>query len=144
MTTIVPAVNPVTGFSHEEMKSFIRKHFEDFVNRQDLSAADRNLAPSFVDHGDDVPPNMPPSVEGAKRYLAAAFQRFPDIHVKIEDLVAEDDKVVVRNWWTATDSQSGQKIEFRGIVIWRIHNRQIVERWAYLQKPHPAADALNP
>ena len=69
--------------------------------------------------------------------MAAAFKRFPDIHVTIEDMVAEGDKVVVRNRWTATDSQSGQKIEFRGIVIWRIEKRKIVERWAYLQKPHP-------
>jgi predicted ester cyclase len=138
MATVVDTVNPVTGFTHEEMKSFIRNHFEDFVNKQDLGAADRNMAASFVDRGDDVPPNVSAGVEGAKQYLAAAFKRFPDIHVRIEDMVAEGDKVVVRNWWTATDTQSGQKIEFRGIVIWRIQNRQIVERWAYLQKPHPA------
>jgi hypothetical protein len=25
-----------------------------------------------------------------------------------------------------------------GIVIWRIANRQILERWAYLESPHPA------
>jgi predicted ester cyclase len=139
MSTGTAAVDAVTGFSHEEMKSFIRNHFEDFVNRQDLGAADRNFAPSFLDHGDDVPSNLPPGIEGAKQYLAAAFKRFPDIHVTIEDMVAEGDKVVVRNWWTATDSQSGDKIEFRGIVIWRIENRKIVERWAYLQRPHPAA-----
>ncbi len=97
MSPVATASNPVTGFSHEEMKTFIRNHFEDFVNKKDLSAADRNFAPSFVDHGDDVPPNMPVGVEGAKQYLAAAFKRFPDIRVKIEDLVAEEDKVVVRN-----------------------------------------------
>jgi ketosteroid isomerase-like protein len=44
--------------------------------------------------------------------------------------------VVVRNHWTATDSQTGKKLEFRGIVIWRIAARQIVERWAYLEAPH--------
>ena len=138
MSTAAAMVDPVTGFSHEEMKNFIRNHFEDFVNRKDLGVADRNFAGSFVDHGDDVPPNLPPGIEGAKQYLTAAFRRFPDIHVTIEDLVAEGDRVVVRNWWTATDSQSGQKIEFRGIVIWRIEDRKIVERWAYLQKPRPA------
>jgi ketosteroid isomerase-like protein len=57
--------------------------------------------------------------------------------VKIEDIIAEDDKVVVRNHWTATDSQTGKKLEFRGIVIWRIANRKIVERWAYLDALHP-------
>jgi ketosteroid isomerase-like protein len=52
-------------------------------------------------------------------------------------MIAEDDKVVVRNHWTATDSQTGKKLEFRGIVIWRIAARKIVERWAYLEAPHP-------
>jgi predicted ester cyclase len=59
--------------------------------------------------------------------------------VQIEDMIAEDDKVVVRNHWTATDSQTGKKLEFRGIVIWRIAARQIAERWAYLEAPHPRA-----
>ena len=53
-------------------------------------------------------------------------------------MIAEDDKVAVRNHWTATDGQSGKRLEFRGIVIWRIANRKIVERWAYLEAPHPA------
>jgi len=45
----------------------------------------------------------------------------------------------VRNHWMATDSSSGRKLEFRGIVIWRIAGRQIVERWAYLETPHAVA-----
>jgi len=40
---------------------------------------------------------------------------------------------------TATDSQNGKKLEFRGIVIWRIAARKIVERWAYLEAPHAAS-----
>jgi predicted ester cyclase len=70
--------------------------------------------------------------------VSGALKRFPDLHVQIEDLIAEDDKVVVRNHWTATDTQSAKRLEFRGIVIWRIANRKIVERWAYLEPPHPA------
>jgi hypothetical protein len=84
MSTAEAAVDALSGFSHEEIRDFIRNHFEDFVNHQDLGAADRNFASSFVDHGDDVPPNLPAGVEGAKQYLAAAFKRFPDIHVTIE------------------------------------------------------------
>jgi predicted ester cyclase len=132
------AVNPRTGMTHAEMKAFIREHFEQFVNRQNLAIADVNFAPGFVDHGADVPPGLAPGPAGAKQYVGGAYKRFPDIHVVIEDMVAEDDKVVVRNRWTGTDAQSGQRIEFSGIVIWRIANRQIQERWAYLQAPHPA------
>lgn len=123
---------------HEEMKQFIRNHFEEFVNKQNLAIADVNFAANFVDHGADVPPGTPPGPAGAKQYVGGAYKRFPDIHVRIEDIIAEDDKVVVRNHWTGTDSKNGLGIQFRGIVIWRLENRKIVERWAYLEAPHPA------
>jgi predicted ester cyclase len=121
----------------EDSKAFVRRHFEEFVNRQDLSAAERNFAAEYQEHGTDVPPGLPPGPSGPKQYLAAAFQRFPDIHVTIEDIIAEGDRVVVRNTWRATDQKAGQKIEFSGIVIWRISQGKLAERWAYLQTPHP-------
>jgi len=130
--------NPKTGMAHNEMKEFIRNHFEEFVNRQNLAIADVNFAASFVDHGADLPPGTALGPEGAKQYVGGAYKRFPDIHVQIEDLIAEDDKVVVRNHWTGTDAKSGQKIQFKGIVIWRIEDGKIVERWAYLETPRPA------
>jgi predicted ester cyclase len=132
-------MNPKTGMTHAEMKQFIHDHFDGFVNRQRLEVADLNFAPGFVDHGDDFPPGLPCGPAGAKQYVGAAYKRFPDIHVTIEDMIAEDDKVVVRNRWTGTEAASGQRVEFSGIVIWRIAARQIHERWAYLQKPHPTA-----
>jgi predicted SnoaL-like aldol condensation-catalyzing enzyme len=110
----------------------VRHHFEEFVNRKNLRAGEVNLAPEFVDHGADVPPGMPPGPAGAIQYVAAALKKVPDLKVTIEDMIAEDDKVVVRNHWAGTDFTSKQRLEFSGIVIWRIANRQIVERWAYL------------
>lgn len=121
----------------KEAKAFVRRHFEDFVNRQDLSAADRNFLADYQEHGADVPPGLPPGPDGPKQYLAAAFGRFADIQVTVEDIIAERDKVVRRNTWRATDRESQQKIEFGGIVIWRIVNGKLAERWAYLQAPHP-------
>jgi predicted ester cyclase len=90
----------------EEAKTFVRHHFEDFVNRQDLSAADRNFAADYQEHGVDVPRGLPPGPSGPREYLAAAFHRFPDIHVTIEDILAEGDRVVVRNRWRATDAEA--------------------------------------
>jgi predicted ester cyclase len=119
----------------EEAKAFVRRHFEEFVNRQDLAAADRNFAADYQEHGSDVPAGLPAGPSGPKQYLAGAFQRFPDIHVTIEDIIAEGDRVVVRNTWRATDKTIGQKIEFGGIVIWRIREGKLAERWAYLQAP---------
>ena len=122
----------------EEAKAFVRRHFEDFVNRQDLSAADRNFAADYLEHGADAPPGSKPGPEGPRQYLQAAFRRFPDIRVTIEDMIAEGDKVVVRNTWRATDQETQKKVEFAGVVIWRIAAGKLAERWAYLESPHPA------
>jgi ketosteroid isomerase-like protein len=119
----------------EEMKSFVRQHFEDFVNRRKLDVADVNFSTDFVDHGTDVPPGTPPGPQGAKQYVGAALERFPDMHVTIDDIIAEGDKVVVRNTWTGTDRQSGKRLGFSGIVMWRMRDGKLVERWAYLQAP---------
>jgi predicted ester cyclase len=121
----------------EEAKAFVRRHFEDFVNRQDLTAADRNFASGYQEHGLDAPLGSVRGPEGPKQYLAEAFRRFPDIHVTIEDIIAEGDKVVVRNVWRATDRENQRQIEFGGIVIWRIDGGKLAERWAYFESPHP-------
>jgi predicted ester cyclase len=130
------AINAKTGMTHGEAREFIRDHFEEFVNKKNVQVGNVNFAEDFVDHGADVPPGMPSGPAGAIQYVGGALKRFPDLHVNIEDMIAEDDRVVVRNHWTATDSQNGRKLEFRGIVIWRIANRKIVERWAHLEAPH--------
>jgi predicted ester cyclase len=133
------SINPKTGMTHSESREFIRNHFEEFVYRKNVNIGNVNFAPDFVDRGADVPPGTPPGPAGAIQYVAGALKRFPDLHVQIQDMIAEDDKVVVRNHWTATDSQTGKRLEFRGIVIWRIAGRKIVERWAYLEAPHPVS-----
>jgi len=119
-----------------EMKAFVRNHFEEFVNRKNIGIADVNFAPKFVDHGADVPPGTPPGPAGAKAYVGGAYIKFPDLHVTIEDIIAEGDKVVVRNTWQGTEAGTGTVYQFSGIVIWRIAHGQLVERWAYLQPPH--------
>jgi predicted ester cyclase len=122
-------------FTPEEAKAFVRAHFEEFVNRKNIAIGETNFSPDFVDHGSDVPSGLPPGPAGAMQYVAKALSRIPDLHVTIQDILAEGDKVVVRNVWTGTDSVKNHKIVFGGIVIWRIAHRQLVERWAYLEPP---------
>jgi hypothetical protein len=81
--------------THAEMKEFIRNHFEEFVNRKNLAIGEVNFAPGFVDHGADVPPRLPPGPAGAIQYVGAALKKVPDLRIVIEDMIAEDDKVVV-------------------------------------------------
>ncbi len=78
-----------------------------------------------------------PRAGSGKMYVGGLHTRFPDAHVEILDLIAEDDRVVARNRWTGTEATSSVKHEWSGIVIWRIAHRQFVKRWAYVQPPQP-------
>jgi predicted ester cyclase len=123
-------------------KRFIIDHFEDFVNRRDLDAIERNVDPSFVDH--DGPGGRTVDRAADRAMMAKMHELFPDLHVVVKDAVAEGDKVVVRNQWTGTHAVTGQRMELHGFVLWRIAGGKIVERWATVTPMHEAtAEALN-
>src|ERR1700733_1229040 len=101
--------------TNDEMKAYVRRHFETFVNQKNVDIADETLAADFLDH--DGPGGKPVGRDEDKAMMRSMHARFPDLKVTIEDMIAETDKVVCRNVWNATDSASGKKIAFKGIVI---------------------------
>lgn len=121
----------------ERNKRLVIAHFDDFVNRKDLGAIDRNLAPDFVDH--DGPGGKPTDLAGDRAMMAAMYRLLPDLHVDVLDALAEGDKVVVRNRWTGTRADTGERIEFHGFVLWRLVDGKIVERWATVTPFHDLA-----
>src|SRR5450432_3860993 len=101
----------------EEMKAFVRRHFDDFVNRKLSEVALQNFTDDFLDH--DGPNGAVVGPEAAKRMMEGAYRRWPDLHVEVLDAISEGDKVMVRNRWTGTDAMTARKIEFHGVVLWR-------------------------
>jgi predicted ester cyclase len=126
-----PKGDPV--LSLEEMKDFVKNHFEDFVNRKKPEVALVNFSSDFLDHDEPSGPKVGP--EAAMIMMKAAYEKWPDLHVTVEDLIAEGDKVMVRNTWRATDAATGKRIEFHGFVLWRFAGRKIIERWATITEP---------
>jgi predicted ester cyclase len=125
------------GLSGEAMKEFVRRHFDDFVNRKLSAAALQNFSPDFLDHNGPTGPVAGPVA--AKQMMEGAYRKWPDLHVEVLDAICEGDKVMVRNSWTGTDSSTGKKFEFHGFVLWRFANGKIVERWATLSDPQESA-----
>jgi hypothetical protein len=56
----VEAIHSKTDLTDAEAREFIRNHFEEFVNRQNVQIGNVNFAPGFVDHGADVPQECRP------------------------------------------------------------------------------------
>ena len=115
MTTPIATANPATGFTHDEMKEFVRNHFEEFVNRKNIDIGDVNFALEFVDRGADVPRVRRPVLRGPSNMWATALQKFPDMHVTIEDIIAEGDKVVVRITCRASNPANAQSFSSRAL-----------------------------
>jgi predicted ester cyclase len=79
--------------SAEQNKAIVRQAY-DAINRNDLDALDEMVASDITDH--DPAPGQGPGLEGVKDYFSSLHAAFPDVHMAVEDMIAEGDKVVAR------------------------------------------------
>lgn len=86
-----------TSLTLDQMKQFVRDHFEDFVNKQNAAVIRKNMTPDFYDH--DGPGGKPTGIDGDEQMMIGMYKSMPDLHMTIEDTIAEGDKVMCRNIW---------------------------------------------
>jgi hypothetical protein len=74
--------------------------------------------------------------EALKEVFARLHRAFPDLHVTVEDLIEEGDKVVGRNTVTGTHRgeymglpPTGKAVTYREIFIFRFAGGRIAETW---------------
>jgi len=107
-------------------KALVKSFVEDVFNKQDISATEKYFAKN----------NSPVGSEEFKQSLNAQFKAFPDLQVKIEHIVAENDLVVVFLNFTGTHKgefhgmlPTNRKINIRSADLYRIENEKIVKHW---------------
>jgi steroid delta-isomerase-like uncharacterized protein len=74
--------------------------------------------------------------EALKEVFGRLYRAFPDLHITVEDVIAEGDKVVGRNTVTGTHQgeymglpPTGKSITYNEIFIFRFAGGRIVETW---------------
>ena len=122
-----------THLSPTEMKQRVADHFEDFVNKRNASVIHANMSEDFYDH--DGPGGKPAGVAADEQMMLRMYDLMPDVHLTIEQMVAEGDTVVCRNIWRWTDPASHKRMQFHGFVQWRFEGDKIAERWATVTPP---------
>jgi predicted ester cyclase len=120
--------------SIEENKGLIRRFYEEVFNKRNLGAIDDFFAPDHIDH--TLPPGLPVGPEGTKQAIATMLEGFPDLHITIEDMIAEGDKVVIRFTTHGTQQgtlggipPTGKQVAISTIEITRIAGDKIMEDW---------------
>lgn len=136
MTHSAPTRNAsVSTATLEANKALIRRVFEEIIPAGDQAAMCDVMARDFLDH--DPLPGQPAGAAGGEYVVSTMHTAHPDLRFTIDDLVAEADRVVIRWTMRATNTgpmlgrpPSGQPVEFAAIVVFRIANSKIAERWA--------------
>jgi steroid delta-isomerase-like uncharacterized protein len=101
--------------------------------RQDPAAVDELAAVDFTAHTFGT---LPPGREPLKQAMARAGAGVSDPEFRIEDVLAEGDRVAVRLTTTATHSgtfmgvpPTGRRYSISEIHIFRVRNGQVTEHW---------------
>ncbi len=123
--------------STEQNKALVRR-LEEVFNRGNISLVDELFAPDFVEH-EELPPGIPPGREAVKQLTTMFRSAFPDFKATIDDIVAEGDKVVIRQTWSGTHKgefmgvpPTGKSVSFGVIDIVRIAGGKLVEHWGQM------------
>jgi steroid delta-isomerase-like uncharacterized protein len=124
--------------STEQNKVTVRQMVEEIFNRGNLSRIDEFLAPDFVER-EELPPGIPRNREGVMQFLSIFRSAFPDFQATIDDMVAEGDKVVIRQTFSGTHKgefmgipPTGKRVSYGVIDIIRLADGKLVEHWGQM------------
>ena len=110
--------------------------FADALNRQDYDALDTLMAADVVRHSQATPGLIVESRDAFIQFDIDGRITFPDQHIALDTLVAEDDLVLAMATYTGTQDgpmgdlpPSGSKIILEFPTLFRLDNGLIVELW---------------
>jgi steroid delta-isomerase-like uncharacterized protein len=112
--------------------------FHDAVNTGDAEVISKTIdevvEPDVLFHA--PVPTGATGTQALKQVWAVLLRAFPDLHVAVEDVIAEGDKVVSRNTVTGTHQgeyrgvpPTGKSVTYREIFVMRFAGGRIAEIW---------------
>ena len=125
----------------EENKAVARRVYE-IISVGDFDRAEEIVDASAPDN--ELLPGDPPTklIDTFKETFSDAREAFPDVHVTVEDLVAEGDRVTARVTMRGTHqgvfqgvAPTGKRVEVRAMDMFRISDGKIVEHWGHADDP---------
>ena len=113
-------------------RELVTRLHEELFASGDLAALDRFFAPDVVSH--DMPPGFPQGIEGVRRFFQSFRDAFPDVTVRVDDVVVEGDRAAVATTIEGTHTgellgmaPTGRRVSVTGIDLVRVAGGRIVE-----------------
>ena len=118
--------------TEEQNIKIIKLYVDEILNHNNLSLVDSIIGDEFVDPASVVGEHGPEALRHVISYFRSTF---PDLKVKIDEIITDKDKVAWK--WTAEATHQGEifgipatnkNILFNGIIIDKIMDGKIVQR----------------
>ena len=120
----------------KDIKTLVQAYFERLYNKRDLSVCDALLASHYVDH--DAPSEISPGPEGTKQFAVELLSDYPNLKVRVVDIIAGDLKAAIQIVRTGTHHKSGFKLHQQGNIIIHLNAEgYFVESWSVYQSVNP-------
>jgi len=120
--------------SNEANKALVRRYYHEMWNQWDFVLVDELIVERITFRG-SLGMNVCGRA-GFKGYMQTVQRAFPDFHNRIEELIAEGDRVVARLTYTGTHhgelfgiEPTGRRVTYAGVAIFRISDGAVVEGW---------------
>lgn len=123
--------------SAEAARALFQRYFDDGTNTGDLAVVEEVFAEDYRHFDPANPdPNGVVGREGVREHITTLRNAFPDVAFHVEDMIAEDDKIVVR--WHATLTHTGdyfgipptgKSATITGMNTWHLAGGKAVEGW---------------
>lgn len=122
----------------ETNKAVVRRIYDEVINNAEHDKVAEFFGTNNVDHErsrgfSNIDAQGVAGMTNIFKTLRAAF---PDHHIEIEDLIAEDDKVVARVTSTGTHTGellsvpgTGTKVRYVGVDVFQLRDGKVVEHW---------------
>jgi steroid delta-isomerase-like uncharacterized protein len=119
-----------------EGTGLIRRFYEDVIGNGQLDLVDELSTDDFVEHEEGLP-GQPPGREGARFFVSAFREAFPDIRPKtVGPTLVDGDLEAAHVVLTGTHNgdlmgvaATGKTVEFGGIDIIRVEDGKVAEHW---------------
>ena len=110
----------------------------DKISAGDIDGFSDHLADDFIEH--EETPGLAPTKAGVKDFFRMQLAAFPDMHMHVEDVVVDGDKVVARVRYTGTQRgefmgmpATGKSVDVQLIDIFRFGDDGLVrEHWGVM------------
>ena len=119
----------------EGNKNAVRRLFEEVWNKGNLQVTDELFTPNYTHH-DASTPDVGRGPESEKKRATLYRTAFPDLHLTIEDVIAEGETVMTR--WSCRGTHkgdlsgiapTGKQFTISGVSIARFANGKMAEGW---------------